>query len=491
HTYVYNAIGNITSYNGNSYTYGTQPHAVTAAFGASYGYDAVGNQTTRTISGVAYTQSFDYDNRLIAVTGGAVNASFVYDADGNRVKGTVGSVTTVYIAGLYEYQNGAVTKYYEGGAIRRTGYASDNGVFYTLSDHLHSTSVLANQNGTVNSRNFYYPYGGNRNGAFSGLTTKRFTGQYHESGLPGGEGLYYYSARWYDARLARFVSADTIVPNPGNPQTLNRYSYVLGNPLRYNDPTGHDVGCPGREADECGVGSTGSLGGAGSGGGSNRFSTDFVWWIPKPSHISPWSYWSSSQTGMELVSDWLYERGDTLRIYGPSAAMTRDLMKDEGVQAARTAFYQNPTRQFRFPYSFNTPYQPIREEVEFRLGLDQSGMGRVLGGYTVYVQPTRTKQGAAEARFIVYNVMGRESGSRLLGAGPSIEGYMRGERPKNPQGIRDYWPKSVFEDKSREETSLSLIPFSLRGWGGSITTVFIWSEPLRVDGQLVRTGGAQ
>jgi RHS repeat-associated protein len=148
-------------------------------------------------------------------------------------------VTTVYVAGLYEWQNGAVTKYYEGGAFRRTGYASDNGVFYVLQDHLRSTSVLVNQNGTVNSRNYFYPYGGNRNGAFSGLTTKRFTGQYQESSLPGGEGLYYYNARWYDARLTRFISADTIVPSPLAPQTLNRYAYVSGNPLRYQDPTGH------------------------------------------------------------------------------------------------------------------------------------------------------------------------------------------------------------------------------------------------------------
>jgi hypothetical protein len=29
------------------------------------------------------------------------------------------------------------------------------------------------------------------------------------------------------------------VPEPGNPQALNRYSYVLNNPLRYTDPTGH------------------------------------------------------------------------------------------------------------------------------------------------------------------------------------------------------------------------------------------------------------
>jgi YD repeat-containing protein len=130
HTYQYNAIGNITSYNGNAYTYGTKPHAVTGAFGNTYTYDANGNQTSRVIGGTSYTQTFDYDNRLTGVAGGSVSATFVYDAEGDRVKGTVGSVTTVYLAGLYEYQAGAVTKYYEGGALRRTGYASQNGVFY-------------------------------------------------------------------------------------------------------------------------------------------------------------------------------------------------------------------------------------------------------------------------------------------------------------------------------------------------------------------------
>jgi RHS repeat-associated protein len=82
--------------------------------------------------------------------------------------------------------------------------------------------------------------GGNRGGAFSTLTAKRFTGQYHESAIPGGEGLSYYNARWYDSKLGRFTSADTIVPDPANPQDLNRYSYVRNNPLRYVDPSGHE-----------------------------------------------------------------------------------------------------------------------------------------------------------------------------------------------------------------------------------------------------------
>ena len=94
--------------------------------------------------------------------------------------------------------------------------------------------------GIVAKRAFYYPFGGNRGSAFSDLTSKRFTGQYHERDLPGGEGLSYYNARWYDAQLGRFVSADTIVPEPGNPQALNRYAYTFNNPLVYIDPDGHD-----------------------------------------------------------------------------------------------------------------------------------------------------------------------------------------------------------------------------------------------------------
>ena len=44
--------------------------------------------------------------------------------------------------------------------------------------------------------------------------------------------------------MGRFLQADTIVPGAGNPQALNRYSYVLGNPLRYIDPSGRILVVP-------------------------------------------------------------------------------------------------------------------------------------------------------------------------------------------------------------------------------------------------------
>ena len=59
-----------------------------------------------------------------------------------------------------------------------------------------------------------------------------------------GTGLYYYGARYYDPAIGRFISADIIVQSPANPQTLNRYSYCINNPLKYIDPTGHYVEFP-------------------------------------------------------------------------------------------------------------------------------------------------------------------------------------------------------------------------------------------------------
>ena len=63
---------------------------------------------------------------------------------------------------------------------------------------------------------------------------RRFTGQRLD-----GTGLYYYTARYYDPTLGRFISPDMLMPGAGNPQAWNHYAYVLNNPLRYTDPSGY------------------------------------------------------------------------------------------------------------------------------------------------------------------------------------------------------------------------------------------------------------
>jgi RHS repeat-associated protein len=71
-----------------------------------------------------------------------------------------------------------------------------------------------------------------------------FTGQRNEAGF----GLMDYNARYYNPRLGRFISPDTIVPEPGSSGGFNRYRYTRNNPLKYTDPSGH---CEEFGDDEC------------------------------------------------------------------------------------------------------------------------------------------------------------------------------------------------------------------------------------------------
>jgi RHS repeat-associated protein len=81
----------------------------------------------------------------------------------------------------------------------------------------------------------YLPFGDWRVEPAHDLTDQGFTGQKHNMDL----GLYYYNARFYLPGIGRFASADTLVPDPTNPQQYNRYTYTLNNPLRFLDPSGH------------------------------------------------------------------------------------------------------------------------------------------------------------------------------------------------------------------------------------------------------------
>jgi RHS repeat-associated protein len=68
-------------------------------------------------------------------------------------------------------------------------------------------------------------------------TDFQYTGQRSFESTLGS--LQHYKARWYSPILGQFLQPDTIVPGAANPQNLNRYAYVRGNPLRLTDPTGH------------------------------------------------------------------------------------------------------------------------------------------------------------------------------------------------------------------------------------------------------------
>ena len=295
-TYAYNASsGNQTSKGSLSYTYSAQvscpagnrtiPHAVSAASPYTFSYDCDGNQTVQTGNGQTFNYSYDAENRMVSVSGTAT-ASFVYDGDGNRVRATVNGTTTTFVGTYYELTGSTVTKYYMAGAqrvaMRKYTVPQSMSLEYLLGDHLGSASITTDTSGAKVSEMRYKPWGEVRYSWTSGvvstpaykLSSYTFTGQYSymddptTSGVMEGFGLMFYNARFYSPYINHFTQPDTIIPDQTSPQSWDRYSYVSNNPLRYTDPTGHQL-CGDGENVNCSGGLSTPTGNAGNCSGDN------------------------------------------------------------------------------------------------------------------------------------------------------------------------------------------------------------------------------
>lgn len=117
-----------------------------------------------------------------------------------------------------------------------TGISLSNIMSYH-NGHLGGTNIVTDEIGAQVKYVEYKPFGDTKTESGSLTLNKKFTGKE----LDDSTGLYDYNARMYDAKLGRFISADTLIPDLKNPQSLNRYSYCYNNPLKYIDPTGNET----------------------------------------------------------------------------------------------------------------------------------------------------------------------------------------------------------------------------------------------------------
>ena len=110
--------------------------------------------------------------------------------------------------------------------------------YYYHPDNLGSSQFMTDRDGDMVQQYGYRPFGSENyhanTQAFS--VSNRYTGQT----LDEETGLYYYGARYYDPELARFIQADSTVPDPEFSQAYNRYAYCYNNPLKFSDPTGQN-----------------------------------------------------------------------------------------------------------------------------------------------------------------------------------------------------------------------------------------------------------
>ncbi len=204
-----------------------------------YQFDSAGNTKVD-----ANGQSFTYDgeNKQVKVMNGSTTiGEYSYDGDGKRVKKYVPSTgeTTIFV---YDADGKIVAEY---STIVES--PADAKVSYLTNDRLGSPRISTDANGQVISRHDYLPFGEeidssimairniNLNYGDDGIKNK-FTGYRKDDETD----LDFAEARMYVKTLGRFNSVDPLMASakPSNPQTFNRYAYVLNNPLKFVDPWG-------------------------------------------------------------------------------------------------------------------------------------------------------------------------------------------------------------------------------------------------------------
>jgi RHS repeat-associated protein len=196
------------------------------------------------------TYTYDAANRLTAVSGSPAS-SFAYDGLGNRTSMTAGGATTHYAldvaGGLPEViaaTGGATTHYLQVQGQVLAQY--DSGTWgYVLPDALGSVRTEADASGQVAAARSFDPFGvplGADGGDPFGYTGEPWDSQTE---------LLYLRARYYEPETGRFLGQDSWTGDITRPQSIHPYVYGLNNPVKYRDPSGHDVNCPGQDASEC------------------------------------------------------------------------------------------------------------------------------------------------------------------------------------------------------------------------------------------------
>jgi RHS repeat-associated protein len=204
--------------------------------GTTYAYDANGNMTSDNLNTIIY----DAENHATSSGGSLGSGTYTYDGNGLRVEKVSGSTTTVYLFSgskvIAEYDNGAApsspSKEYIYAGSQLVANIVSGTTTYFHQDHL-SNRLLTDVNGNVVTQRGQFPFG--EVWYETGTVTKwKFT-SYERDAESGND---YAMARFYLSRVGRFGSPDPLNGAIDDPQSLNRYSYVLNDPCNLRDPFG-------------------------------------------------------------------------------------------------------------------------------------------------------------------------------------------------------------------------------------------------------------
>ena len=279
YTYTYDGAGNIIKIGGTADT--AAGHAVMtydrdnrlATYnGEKVTYDERGNMLHGPLNGAMGDYTYDCRNRLIETKAadGTVTA-YTYDAENTRLTEETENTRHTFVTDkettysqlltetisekhLLTYKETATITYTYGNGLisdsRKEAKDSDTEKRYYHYNHIGSTTAITDADGDLVYRIAYGTYG-------------ELTGIYDTDGDPvedktavirsenlrflyngrygvetGANGLYYMRARYYNPQIKRFINRDIIDGSITDSQSLNKYSYVQGNPISLVDPFG-------------------------------------------------------------------------------------------------------------------------------------------------------------------------------------------------------------------------------------------------------------
>ena len=114
-------------------------------------------------------------------------------------------------------------------------------LFYLYNDAFGSVESINDEKGVLLLKYAYTPFGF-RTTSYSNVSAdlQPFLNLgFSSNDYIDDERLVFFKGRLYDSVFARFLSPDPFIQEPYNIQNLNRYSYSLNNPFKYNDPSGY------------------------------------------------------------------------------------------------------------------------------------------------------------------------------------------------------------------------------------------------------------
>ncbi|MGA8808308.1 MAG: RHS repeat-associated core domain-containing protein [Thermoanaerobaculia bacterium] len=218
---------------------------VTSEYGAAYTYDGTGMVRRATVGSDVRDFVYTADDERIAVRQGASWTWSVRDQSGKVLREFTSletspsplTLTSHYWSKDYVWRSGQLLA----SVFPITpGSTSPTTTYHYHLDHLGTPRLVTDGNHILIGKHAYYPFGAEMNLTPTESATElmKFTGHERDIVAATNGSVDYMHARYYNANLARFLSVDPVLGDPKQPQSWNRYAYVMNNPTGATDPNG-------------------------------------------------------------------------------------------------------------------------------------------------------------------------------------------------------------------------------------------------------------